>query len=130
VGGIKLFASSATEGGREKAMEIRTQTRVANKVSIDFSRRSRSGAGVAFARVAIRAIVLGALAVGATAAGAVAIGTLFIRRGRIKRLDTEELKVGRLHVTEFVVEQNDAKVHPKEVDELFTGCLRPRLRAR
>jgi hypothetical protein len=84
-------------------MEIRTQTRVANKVSIDFSRRS--GAGVAFGRVALGAIVLGVLVVGATAAGAVAIGTLLSGREGLKRLDIEALKVGRLHVTEFVVEQ-------------------------
>src|SRR5215211_5626046 len=70
------------------------------------------GAQVAFARVAtgLAWTALGALVVGASAAGAVAIGALAIRalavkRGRIQCLDIEELEVGRLHVRELVVEQ-------------------------
>jgi O-antigen/teichoic acid export membrane protein len=110
-------------------MEIRTQTRVANKVSIDFSRRS--GAGVAFGRVALGAIVLGVLVVGATAAGAVAIGTLFIRKGRIKApryRGAEGRKAARDGVRGRA--GTTSKCTLNEVDGLFAGYLRPRLRAR
>jgi hypothetical protein len=97
-------------GRREKAMEIRTKTRVANRVIVKRSKRSPSGAQVALRRAAIGAMGLGAKAVGATPAGVVAIGALAIRalavkRGKIERLNIEELEVGRLHVIELVVEQ-------------------------
>jgi hypothetical protein len=54
-------------------MEIRTATRVANRVTIKRSKRPLSG-GQALGRVAIGVMGFGALAVGATAVGAVAIG--------------------------------------------------------
>jgi hypothetical protein len=37
--------------------------------------------------------------------GACAIRVLAVKRGRIERLNIEELEVGRLHVRELVVEQ-------------------------
>jgi hypothetical protein len=37
--------------------------------------------------------------------GALAIRTLVVNRGRIERLNIEELEVGRPHVRELVVEQ-------------------------
>jgi len=43
--------------------------------------------------------------VGASAKGAVTIRVLAVKRGRIQRLEIEELEVGRLHVRELLVEQ-------------------------
>ena len=37
-------------------------------------------------------------------------GALAVKRGRIQRLDIEELAVGRLHVRELVVEQEQRPV--------------------
>jgi hypothetical protein len=104
-----LFAEPCQCGDGEKAMDIRTKTRVSNRVTIGRSKRSRSG-GQATLRRAIGAMGLGALAGGATAMGVVAIGALAIRalavkRGKIQHLDIEELEVGRLRVRELVVEE-------------------------
>ena len=93
-------------------MEVRTKTRVANRVTIDLSKRSPSGAKATRGRTVL-SMGLGALAAGATAMGAVAIGALAIRalavkRGRIERLKIEELEVGRLHVRELVVDQEQS----------------------
>lgn len=47
-------------------------------------------------RVAVGAFMVGALAVGALAVGTLAIGNLVVGRARFRRVDVDELVVGRI----------------------------------
>jgi deazaflavin-dependent oxidoreductase (nitroreductase family) len=49
---------------------------------------------------AVGALAVGALAMGVLAIGALAIGRLVVGRSRVQRLETDELVVGSLHVTD------------------------------
>jgi hypothetical protein len=48
--------------------------------------------------VAVGALALGALAVGALAIGALAVGRLDIRQARLRKVEIDDLTVGRLRV--------------------------------
>jgi hypothetical protein len=51
----------------------------------------------------------GGVAIGAMGLGALAIRALAVKKGRIQRLDIEELAVGRRHVRELVVAQEQVR---------------------
>ena len=54
--------------------------------------------------LAIGALAVGAVAIGAFAIGRLVIGRLTIRRTRLGVLEIDDLRVGRLHVRELVVD--------------------------
>jgi len=64
------------------------------------ARAPRTGAGK------LGALAVGALAIGAVAFGVIAIGRLVIGHARIRRLDIDELVVGRLHVSDTLETPN------------------------
>ena len=49
---------------------------------------------------------------GAVAIGALAWRALAVKHGKVKCLDREELEIGRLHVREMVVEQEQPPTQP------------------
>ena len=59
----------------------------------------------AIGSLAIGALAVGAVAIGALAIGRLVIGRLTIRRARLGVLEMDELRVGRLHVRELVVDE-------------------------
>ena len=79
----------------------------ASQMSLPVVRKSaQSVPALSAGAVALGAIAFGATALGALAVGRLAIGALALRLGRVRSLEIDELREGRLHIRELVVDRD------------------------
>jgi hypothetical protein len=82
-----------------------TTNHIENQVSrpnVQLAQRSGTSGALAVGALAAGAFAVGALAVGALAIGRLAVGALALRRGHVRDLTIDTLRVGRLEVFDLV----------------------------
>lgn len=83
--------------GRRAVAEARASDRVTSLRAIPAQAIGARSAGA----VAFGALAVGATAIGALAIGRVAVGVLALKRGRVRALAVDDLRIGRLHIGEL-----------------------------
>jgi hypothetical protein len=91
---------------RNEPIGQQSDTSVEMKPAVRTAAQSIRAASVG--AVAIGALAFGAAAIGALAIGRVVIGALALKRGHVRSLAVEDLRVGRLHIRELAIEREIA----------------------